>query len=259
MKRIITLLLIVAGVQCSIAQTATNFTCNDCSGTSHDLFTELDAGKVIVLIWVMPCGACTAPSQTAYNTVTTYQSSHPNRVFLYMADDIANSACSFVDGWANSISVPQNAHSFRFSNADIDMNDYGSQGMPKIVVLGGTTHTVFYNVNNSVNATALQNAIDAALSSTGLQEQASLFSGLSVYPNPSNDKAVVEFTLAKSSEVDMQLFNMEGKLLQQLHSGRMNQGVNNKIINTARLSAGMYLIKLTSNNNSRFINLLVTH
>jgi hypothetical protein len=139
------------------------------------------------------------------------------------------------------------------------MDDYGSQGMPKIVVLGGSNHTVFYNVNNTVNATALNNAISAALSSTGIEEQESLFSSLSVYPNPSDDKAVVEFTLAKSSVVDMQLFNMEGKLLQQLHSGRMSQGANNKIINTARLASGLYLVKLTSDKNNRFINLLVTH
>src|SRR6187455_3648496 len=161
MKKVLTFLVMLIGLGSLQAQTATNFTCNDCSGVSHDLFTELDAGKVIVLIWVMPCGACSGPSATCYNTVDAYQASNPGRVFLYMADDVANSSCASINNWANGNGAPQNAYSLRFSNADIDMSDYGSAGMPKIVVLGGTSHTVFYNVNNAVNATALQSAIDA--------------------------------------------------------------------------------------------------
>ena len=38
--------------------TATDFTANDCGGTSHTLFTELNAGNVIVITWVMPCSSC---------------------------------------------------------------------------------------------------------------------------------------------------------------------------------------------------------
>ena len=38
----------------AFSQTATDFTCNDCAGSSHNLFSELDGGKVVVLVWVMP-------------------------------------------------------------------------------------------------------------------------------------------------------------------------------------------------------------
>ena len=259
MKKVFTLLLFLFGIGAIQAQTATNFTCNDCSGTSHDLFTELDAGKVIVLVWVMPCGACVTPSVTSYNVVDSYQASHPGRVYLYMADDVANSLCSAINGWANGIGVPQNAHSFRFSNADIDMSDYGSAGMPKIVVLGGTTHTVFYNVNNSVNATALQNAVDAALSSTGLNELSLLISELNIYPNPADDKSMIHFMLAKPSPVNIELFNMEGKLLQQVYSGKMDQGKQEVVVNTARVPAGLYLVKFTSDGKSNYMNMAVVH
>lgn len=34
--------------------TATNFTVDDCNGVTHDLFTELDEGKVVIIAWVMP-------------------------------------------------------------------------------------------------------------------------------------------------------------------------------------------------------------
>ena len=33
---------------------ATDFSVDDCNGEFHNLFTELDAGKVVVIAWVMP-------------------------------------------------------------------------------------------------------------------------------------------------------------------------------------------------------------
>lgn len=46
--------LLLSGFMAFGQTTATDFTVNDCGGTSHNLFTELDAGKVIVLCWPMP-------------------------------------------------------------------------------------------------------------------------------------------------------------------------------------------------------------
>ena len=170
------LTLILAGVtSVSVAQTAVNFTCNDCAATSHDLYTELNAGKVIVLCWVMPCGACTGPALTTYNVVQSYQANNPNTVFMYLCDDYGNTTCASLNSWANNIGV---TNTIRFSNSAIDMMDYGSTGMPKIVVVGGSNHTVYYNSNNTVDATNLQNAINSALLATGINEPGSSISTL---------------------------------------------------------------------------------
>lgn len=241
------------------AQTATNFTCNDCSGTQHDLFTELDAGKVIVLDWVMPCGACVGPSVTSYNMVTSYQSTHPSRVFFYMADDYANTVCTSLNAWATSNGIPQNAYSFRFSNPAINMLDYGSTGMPKIVVLGGTSHTVYYNANNSVNATALQNAINAALASTGINEQNSLFSEIQVNPNPSSNDAELKFGLSQAATVTVELYNLQGRKLQDVYLGKMAAGAHTLPVNCTKLASGTYLVKLDADGKLRYVNMLVTH
>ncbi len=260
MKKLILLISMVATSAIAYAQTATNFTCNDCSGVSHDLFTELDAGKIIVLDWVMPCGACAGPSLTAYNVVGSFQSSHPGSVFLYMADDFANTVCSSLNGWANSIGVPQNAYSLRFSNPAIDMLDYGSIGMPKIVVVGGgVNHTVFYNSNNTVNASALQAAINLALTSTGINEQNNPLSILNIYPNPADKSAEIKFVLNQPATVTIELFNLQGKRLQDIFSGPMIAGENKVEVNTAKLAAATYLVKLTGDGKTRFINLLVSH
>lgn len=257
MKKIILAILLLCSSQVMIAQTATNFTCNDCAGLSHDLFTELDAGKVIVIAWVMPCGACAGPALTAYNAVTGYQTSNPGKVFLYIADDYGNTSCLTINGWANSVNIPQNAHSLRFSNAAIDMTDYGTTGMPKVIVIGGSSHTVFYNANNTVNAAAMQNAIDMAITATGINENTASLNNLNVFPNPSDKSSEIQFHLAKSSSVSIELFNLEGKKLNQLFSGEMAAGENKVGVSTSELAVGMYLVKLNYDGKSRFVNLVV--
>ena len=43
MKKIVFSAIYVFTASFTFAQTATDFTANDCAGTSHDLFAELDA------------------------------------------------------------------------------------------------------------------------------------------------------------------------------------------------------------------------
>jgi hypothetical protein len=257
-KLLLTLLIAVSGLVAS-AQVATNFTCNDCSGNMHDLFSELDAGKVIVLDWVMPCGGCTGPSQTAYNIVQGYQATNPNQVLFYMVDDYANTSCSSLNGWANSIGIPQSSYSLRFVDASINMLDYGSAGMPKVVVLGGASHTVFYNANNSVSGPAIQNAINSALATTGIAEQMPVFNSFNVMPNPADSMTELIFELIKPADVQLELYNLQGKKLSDLYSGRLEKGENTIIIKTAELSAGMYLVKISSGGQSGYANIAVKH
>jgi hypothetical protein len=238
-----------------MAQTATDFTANDCNGTSHNLFTELNAGKVIVLCWVMPCGACTGPALTTYNVVQSYQGSNPNKVYMYTCDDYANTNCTALNSWATGAGVAQQTWSLRFSNAVIDMANYGSAGMPKIVVIG-PNHTVFYNVNNTVNSANLQNAINAALSTTGNIEHNNTASFLNILPNPAGSTAEIKFNLIKSSDIALELYNLEGKMVQQIFSGKLNAGENKIPVNLEKLTDGMYLVKFSDGGKNQFINLV---
>lgn len=239
------------------AQTATNFTCNDCAGNSHTLFSELDAGKVVVICWVMPCGACTGPALTDYNVVNSYQTSNPNTVFLYLVDDYANTSCTSLNSWANTNGISATPNSLRFSNSAIDMMDYGSTGMPKTVVIGGPNHTVFYNANNSVNVTALQNAINSAISATGINAPAAGLSSLNVYPSPARDRIEVKVGMAKSSQVQIQLFGMDGNLVREIYNGKLDAGEQTIPYNSATLSAGTYLLKFSDGTSNQFTNVVV--
>jgi hypothetical protein len=244
--------------QVSFTQTATNFTCNDCSGVSHDLFTELDAGKVIVICWVMPCGSCVGPSLTTSNVVKSFNETHPGKVFMYLVDDFANTNCTSLNSWANSNNITANS---LFSNSAIEMMDYGSTGMPKVVVVGDVNHQVFYNANNSVNATALQSAINTAINATttGMVEDKSEFSSVSFFPNPSSNSSSIAFFMDRASDIQVDIHDQTGQLV-LAHSFTNLQAGENKIeLNTAELNNGLYFLKLSDGARSKTIKVAVIH
>jgi hypothetical protein len=253
---------ILIGVN-SFAQTATNFTCNDCNGGSHDLFTELDAGKVVVLCWVMPCSSCIPNSKTSYNVVNSFQTSNPGRVFFYMVDDYGDTPCNTLNSWANSasVSIPQSSFSQRFVNTSINMTNYGATGMPKIVVLGGATHTVFFNSTvTAFNSTNLLAAINNALAATSGIE--SLYSGqfnASLFPIPSSNKTTLTIELKSLSNVKVELYNLVGKKVSELIKGQLSPGKNEIPINTSELSNGIYFIKVSVTDREKTIKLVVSN
>jgi hypothetical protein len=63
--------------------TAMDFTQTDCDGTYHQLFSELDAGNVIILEYMMlNCAPCVTGTQAMEAVIKPYELSHPGRVHL---------------------------------------------------------------------------------------------------------------------------------------------------------------------------------
>lgn len=257
-KTILALLIIIFSVAIK-GQTATNFNCADCKGTSIDLFSKLDSGKVIVLCWVMPCGTCIPAAKTTYNVVESFQTTYPGRVFYYLCDDYANTTCTTLNGWANSNSIPTMDFSTRFSNASIKMADYGSTAMPKVVVLGGSAHSVFYNVDNVVDPTAMVNAINNALAApSGVESTNMEKAELNVYPNPANNLMNLSFVLNKSSNVSVEVVNSLGQSVYSKVEA-FNSGKNTLAINTNDFANGVYFLKISDEMGTKTLKFSITH
>src|SRR5262245_29254661 len=155
MKKILLTSFAALAANFSFALFATDFTATDCNSVSHNLFTELAAGKVVVITWVMPCGACIGSASTAATTVQSM--GNPNVVF-YLVDDAGNTSCTTLNSWASTNSITYTA-SFSNTGNLIKMTDYGTSGMPKTVVIG-PSHYVSYNVNGTISQGALTTAIN---------------------------------------------------------------------------------------------------
>jgi hypothetical protein len=226
----------------AFAQTAPNFTANDCQGNNHDLHTELDAGKVIVISWVMPCSSCINGATYAQNAANSFSLSHPGSVIHYVADDYANTSCPILTNWCSTNSITPNA---TFSSTLVNMNGYGAAGMPKVVVLAAPGYSVYYNVNNAaITQSGIQTAISNALAnvSTGIKE--SKIKRTVISPNPSGNEIRLTFQSLIKEKLDVEIFNYLGQKVMAFTDILLD---NNEVkLNTTQLSNGNYFLRLNS-------------
>ena len=249
-KTLLIIFAILTSLGFAYAQTtATDFTTDDCNGISHTLFDELDNGNVIVIAWVMPCNPCATYTLPAYSAVQSFATSHPGQVHFYLVDDYANTTCATLTSWGNSNNMPLNT---TFSSSDISMSDYGTNGMPKVVVLGGTDHTVFLNKNDDkIIFSGVQGAINDALNAPlGTEQIKESHFKLSTYPDPANNTLNVSFT--NTGSIVYSILDVSGKVVVQ----------ENKLtptIDISALSNGNYFLKVSSEKATESIPFVVSH
>jgi thiol-disulfide isomerase/thioredoxin len=196
MKTILSLLLLpllIFSIQNAHGQEfAMDFQQEDCEGISHQLFTELNAGKVVVLDFVMlNCAPCIVGTNALENIAGDYESSHPGRVAIYSFGFLNSYTCEQLLAWKNDNSYIHPV----FNNGEDQVDYYGGMGMPTIVVIGTDAHRVFFksigytpSIDNKI-----REAIDTALlySPTGINEMNN-FSNFRIYPTLTNELIRVE-------------------------------------------------------------------
>jgi thiol-disulfide isomerase/thioredoxin len=192
MRTFFTLLLSLTTFAATLAQsTAMDFQQADCAGNEHHLFAELEAGKVIVLDFVMlNCVPCIVGTTALETLVKPYENSHPGRVEIYSFGFLNSYTCEQLNAWMadNSFVHPV------FSQGEAQTNYYGGMGMPTIVVVGSDQHKVYYNGKGYTSSMGplITAAIDSALlyNPTGVPEKISAGS-FEVFPTPFNDRLTV--------------------------------------------------------------------
>lgn len=258
MKKI--LLSVLAGLMSvfGIAQTATNFNCNDCSGVNHNLFNECDSGQVIVMCWVMPCSSCMGGALACQSACQSFTNSNPGQVMFYCVDDYANTSCATLSSWCSTNGM---STATKFSNSTISMSNYGAAGMPKVVVIGGANRTVYYNQNNAaITQSGIQAAISTALAAipTGVKENENgVFASANIYPNPSNTSSSLSFKLSKNSKISIEVQNLLGQKVSMVFNGNLQKGENTLNVNTSDLAAGNYFINFSDGETSKKMKFIV--
>jgi len=237
-------------------QTATNFNVKDCAGNMHDLYSELDSGKVVVLCWVMPCGACVPTSLTTFNVVQSYQATNPKTVRFYLVDDLANTSCASLLSWAKGNHITPLA---AFSDSAINMLDYGTQSMPKVAVLGGGDHHVFMVADAVLEVADLQNAINAALITAGIPDDSKESSWLKLFPNPATDHSMMIINSERAIPVKAELFNIQGLNLGTICEGTPSHGKNHLSFDLSQFPPGVYFIRVSDTEKTSTIKLIIKH
>ena len=81
---------------------------------------------------------------------------------------------------------------------------------------------------------------------------------LTTFPSPFTDMATIEFTLPKTENYTISLYDMKGSLIKQLKSGTAQAGEVNRIeVDGRNMAEGLYLARMVSDSGARTIRLLL--
>lgn len=255
MKKITTTLaLLFAAAAMATAQTAPNWTAVDCNSVSHTLHTELDNGKIIVFVWVMPCASCINGAKAAYDAVQNSESRAPGKILYYLSDDVGDHSCGDLTTWINANSIGNTAKMTLFGNAGNTINEagFGGSGMPHVIVMAGSDHKIYFNkLNNATNDRAgIETAINSAISALNV-EQAKKSGAFTVSPNPVSGILEIKNPKAISS---VSVISASGQVIkQESYTG----GKANPTINMAGIAAGVYSIRITDVNGQTAVQKIV--
>lgn len=220
---------------------AIDFTQNDCEGNSHQLFDEHNAGKVVILEFVMlNCAPCIVGTNALESILAPYEISYPGRVQIYSFGFLNSYTCEQLMAWRsdNEFNHPV------FNNGEDQVDYYGGMGMPTIVVTGTNTHKVFYksigylpSMDKDIKA-AIDSALQYSPSGVGEMTGTGVFRA---YPTVFTDQFTVETDVTRAG-AEVILSDSYGRILMKSAipgSGKLD-------ISTSGLSRGMYIVRLNS-------------
>ena len=196
MKKFLYTIAVLCSLSNAQAQTATDFTATDCSSASHTLFTELNAGKIVVLTWVMPCAMCVNGGKAAQNAVQSFDATNPGKVVYWLIDDLGDTPCGSLSSWTSTNGITKPTLFGNAGNA-IDENKFGGTGMPHVVVIA-PNKTILYNKKDGAtnDETGIKAAISQALTLSVAQIDAAK---ISISPNPAMTQVRISYDKAISA------------------------------------------------------------
>ncbi|SFU47684.1 Por secretion system C-terminal sorting domain-containing protein [Pontibacter akesuensis] len=105
--------------------------------------------------------------------------------------------------------------------------------------IAGQHLSPYVTLSSSSTSALLGNGADASMGETPAD--------LTAYPNPFTTDATVAFSLAAATEVSLEVYDLQGRLVRQLYKGSVNAGELNRFTLKAQgLDRGVYIIRLVT-------------
>ncbi len=239
MKHLYLALALLAATGLRAQTTALDFTANDCSGTSHTLFSDLDAGFCVVIdLVMMGCPSCIPATHAIVDDVIP-NTSNPAMVKFYTIGYTNAITCGQINTWAsdNGFTHPV------FAGMSAQTTYYGGMGMPTVIVLGGgATHGVYYNElghSASDDPTIIAAINSALLGAIGVEEIGART--ITLGPNP-----VASILNLNGSYTSAKVIDAQGRIV-------LNTAPNGTSLDVSTLAAGQYTLELIATDKSRAI------
>lgn len=233
--------------------TAMNFSGVDCNGNNVDLFSDLEAGKAVVLFFYMPnCSACPPHAKKIQKMGETINATYPGMFKAYAFPYQNSTTCAYSNSWVTNNNIPLFAP---MDSGAVQVAYYGGFAMPTTVLLGGLNKEILFaaNANNSNNpgdTTAMKDAILTLFAQNQLVVKEAKLFDVQTYPNPARDVLTLSFEATKEAVFTIELCTMDGKMVYS--ETNKHSGLIKKEIKLDAFEKGNYLLKVSADNQGTF-------
>lgn len=263
MKKLFTSLALSVSATLSFAQigaVAPDFTVSDINGTSHNLYSYLNAGKVVILdvsaTWCNPCWGF----HNAHYLEDLYTEFGPNGtnevvILFYEGDaDTGSDALNGTGGstqgdWVTGTPYPI----MNETPLQLNLQVFAPLGFPTVNVIcpsdrkikadlwdihagSGTTAQKLEAMRTYINTT-----IDDCAVAAGLEEATDV--QFTVAPNPATDNASIQLSQSIEGKTTVQLYSVSGQLI-RTEEVNVASGTHEIKLNLAGIEAGSYFVQV---------------
>lgn len=173
------------------------------------------------------------------NTNSTVRTTQGGRI--YVGHKNANSTAAWTFQWvAPSTNAGVVTFYIAVNGANNDLNATGDQ-----------IYTTTYTVSTSAGLTQ-------AGGSTGIEILNADENGINIFPNPVKDKLFVSYTMNESEVVSIDLFNLNGQLVQNFFNNKIEKGNYDESFGlNENIQKGLYIVRMNMGNKTFFKKVLV--
>lgn len=250
MKKIFTFLLFCTLLQFTYAQEAPDFTVTTTHNEEFNLYSQLDAGKTIVLdLFFVNCPPCNDIAPRLQQLNLEWGDGSGDVIFISLSDrDLAAAVKGFEE--MHGLTFPAAGTDGGSADAVKPYSDgnFGQFfGFPTLVVVA-PNKAVTYDVWGESYDQTIQ-LLDEAIEATGATKSSQTFetdkvANLSVYPNPVVNDLNISLDITKATNLTVEIADAQGRLIQSIDKGQANAGSQNISVDMSELANGTYFVSL---------------
>ena len=251
------LVILLSGLSQLKAQTgltvAQDFTAKDVYGTSHNLFSYLDDGKIVLIsFFTTTCGSCNIYTPDIVESFGDFGCNTGN--VFYMGVNWGANNIGVIDFMAvHAVEFPCASGIEGLGNQINLQYEIGSHITALVVLPDRTIAAQFFGPNSyptvdTLNALLLSVGAHAQPCTVNVEDEQITDSHqlINYAPNPVNDVLFLEIKDAKSTTFDLEIIDISGniKLLTKQHLTQENIKIE---MDVSSLSKGFYLMRIIQN------------
>ena len=170
----------------------------------------------------------------------------------------------FLAGATADFSASTNSFTTTFTNASTDADSYlwnfgdggatSGQEDPSHTYAASGAYVVTLISYSPCGNDTLTETINVTV---GIEDMIPTIGNVLAYPNPTNGETTVAVTLNEKTQMNVTVFNMEGKMIASLYNGKATEGTHNLKFSVEGLASGLYFARIVTNTSTRTVKIIV--